>query len=255
MGKLVIGLQMYTLRDFCKNAADIAQTLPKIKKIGYNVIQASGMAPLPAKELKKLLDDAGIYACSTHTGYPPIVNETDRVIEDHKILGCEAIECPGLPMELHNKAGYLKVAADFAKVLPKIKAAGLTLGYHNHSLELEQYDGKTGLAYLLDSCPGLESEIDTYWIQHGGGDPADWIEKYSGRLSQIHFKDMGNKRGEHTMPPIGDGNLNWPRILQACARAGTRFALVEMDTPTLEPFEAVQRSLNNMLKWGLSATR
>ena len=251
MGKSAIGLQMYTLRSFCKTPDFIVQTLGKVSKMGYKVVQLSGMGPMDPKELKKILDDNGLYACSTHTGYGKIVEDIDEVIEEHKILGCEAIMCPALPGELHNKEGYLKVAKDFEKVLPKIKQNGLLLGYHNHGTEFERYDGKVGLEILLENCPGLEAEIDTYWVQYGGGDPAFWIEKYSGRVSQIHFKDMGIIKKSQTMPPIGEGNLNWERILPVCRKAGVKYYLVEMDHPTIDPFQAARVSFENMEKWGL----
>jgi len=242
---------MYTLRDFCRTEEDIARTLDRVKDIGYRVIQASGMARIEASRLKELLEQRSLSVCSTHTGYSDIVNETDRVIAEHRLLGCEAIMCPGLPGELHNAEGYQKVARDFARVLPKVKDAGLRLGYHNHAIELERYQGKTGLEILLENCPGLEAEIDTYWIQHGGGDPAAWIEKYAGRVSEVHVKDMGIIKNKQVMPPIGTGNLNWSRIIQACQKAGVHFCLVEMDTPTVEPFEAIRISLENLKSWGL----
>lgn len=251
MAKLIIGIQMYTLRDFCKTVEDISATFKKISKIGYRTIQASGMVSVEPKELKKILDDNGLYACSTHTGYEQIVNEIDRIIEEHKILGCEAIMCPGLPGELHNKQGYLKVAKDFEKVLPKIKKNGFILGYHNHAIEFERYDGKTGIEILLENCHGLEAEIDTYWVQYGGGDPAFWIEKYSGIVSEIHFKDMGIEKNKQVMPPIATGNLNWERIISSCKKAKVKYCLVEMDNPTIDPFEAVRISFENMRRWGL----
>jgi sugar phosphate isomerase/epimerase len=251
MAKSSIGLQMYTLRNFCKTPEYISETLKKVGKMGYEVVQLSGMAPMDPKELKKILDDNGLHACSTHTGYTKIVENTDEVIEEHKILGCEAIMCPGLPRELHNKEGYLKAAEEFAKVLPKIKESGLLVGYHNHGTEFERYDGEVGLEMLLENCSELHAEIDTYWVQYGGGDPAFWIEKYSGRVSQIHFKDMGIVKKSQTMPPIGDGNLNWERILEASKRAGVEYYLVEMDHPTIDPFQASRVSLEHMKKWGL----
>lgn len=251
---MIIGMQMYTLRDFCKTPEDISKTLTKLSEIGYRVIQVSGMGPIEPAELRKMLDDKGLSACSTHTGYDRIVKEIDAVIEEHKILGCEAIMCPGLPGELHNKEGYLKVAEEFGKVLPKIKENGLFLGYHNHGVELQRYDGKTGHEILLGNCPGLQAEIDTYWIQFGGGDPAEWLSKYPGRVTEIHFKDMGIIANKQVMTPIGNGNLNWKRILEACKVSGTRYCLVEMDTPSIEHFQAVKESFENMLSWGLTAT-
>lgn len=253
MGKMIIGAQMYTLRDYCKTPADVARTLEKVRKMGYRVIQISAMAKMDPKELKKLLDDNGLSACSTHVGYPEIVKETNRIVEEHKILGCEAAICPGLPMELHNEDGYLKVSRNFQKVLARFQEAGLALAYHNHAIEFQRYGGKTGLEILLDNCPALEAEIDTYWVQHGGGDPAFWIEKYTGRVSQTHFKDMGIIKNQQVMPPIGNGNLNWKRLVQACQKAGTRYCLVEMDTPTIDAFETLRISFENMKAWGLAA--
>ncbi len=252
MGEMIAGVQMYTLREFCKTSSDSAKALKKVRDMGYRVVQVSGMAePKDMKEMRKILDDSGITACSTHTGYPRIVEETDKVIEEHKILGCEGIMCPGLPGELHNKEGYLKVAQDFSKVMGKIKSDNLILGYHNHGIELERYGGKTGHEILLENCAGLQAELDTYWVQYGGGDPAEYIEKFAGRCRQLHFKDMGIINNKQVMPPIGTGNLNWKRVVPAAAAAGAKYCLVEMDTPTINAFEALKISLENMLSWGI----
>jgi len=190
--------------------------------------------------------------------YDDIINDTDRVIEEHKILGCEGMAC-GIPWALHNEEGYSQAARDLEKAFPKIKENGLVVGYHTHGTEFAKYNGRTGLEILLDNCPHLKVEIDTYWVQYGGGDPAFWIEEFSGRLSDIHFKDMANggtregQEGKQIMPPIGAGNLNWERILQACRKADLRYCLVEIDRPTIDAFEAVRISFENMRKWGLEA--
>lgn len=253
MGNLIAGVQMYTLRDYCKTVSGTSAALKKVGEIGYKAVQISGMAePTGAGDIKKILDDNGLYACSTHTGYPLLMENIGKVIEDHKILGCEGIMCPGLPVELHNKDGYMKAAGDFQRMLPEIKAAGMVLGYHNHAREFQRYDGKTGLQILIDNCPGLESETDLYWVQAGGGDPVYWLDYFTGRCSQIHFKDMGMLNNSQVMPPIGEGNLNWPAILGVCGGAGVKYCLVEMDTPTIDPFDALKKSLDNMRSWGIS---
>ena len=251
-GKMKCGVQLYTLREYCKSVEATTNTFRKIRDIGYKYVQISAVSePKDVKELKKILDDSGLIAVSTHTGYERIIKETEKVIEEHKILGCEAIFCPGLPPELHNKDGYLKVADEFNKVIEKIIENGLILGYHNHGIEFERYDGKTGLEILLDNSPELEAEIDTYWVQYGGGDPSYWIEKYKGRVSQVHFKDMGIIKNQQVMPPIGDGNLNWERIIKVCKKAKVKYALIEMDNPTIDPFEALKKSLENLKNFGI----
>ncbi len=252
MGKLIAGAQMYTLRNYCKTAKDTAETLKKVSGMGYKVVQVSGMAePADMKEMRKMLDANGIYACSTHTGYQKIVEETDRVIEEHKILGCEAIMCPGLPGELCNREGYLKAAEILSPILKKAKDNGLTLGYHNHHHELQKYDGKTGLEILIENCEGLHAELDLYWIQAGGGDPAEWLEKFPGRYSQLHYKEMGIIDGKQVMLPIGSGNMNWKSIVEASRKAGAKYCLVELDHPVLDAFLSLKISLDNMRTWGI----
>jgi len=256
MGRLIAGVQMYTLRDYCKTSSDTAKTLKKVSGIGYKVIQVSGMAePKDMKEVKKILDDNGLYACSTHTGYQSIIEETDKVIEEHRMLGCEAIICPGLPGELHNKEGYVRAGEEFSKIMGKINKSNLVLGYHNHGIELQRYEGKTGLDILMENCEGLHAEIDTYWIQFGGGDPAAWIRRFSGRCNQLHFKDMGMTGHKQVMPPIGEGNLDWEAIVKASKRAGVKYCLVEMDEPAVDAFLSLERSLENMKSWGIETQR
>ena len=134
---MIAGLQLYTLREFCKTPQDIVDSLKRVKEIGYQFVQVSGVGPIDTKELKKILDDLGIQAPTTHQDYNRIIEETEEVIEEHKILSAPYVVCPGLPRELHNAEGYKKVAEEFNKVGEIMKKEGLTLLYHNHGIELK----------------------------------------------------------------------------------------------------------------------
>ena len=175
------------------------------------------------------------------------------MIEENKILKTETVICPALPQVLHNREGYLRVAGEFEEIIEEAKKNGLSLAYHNHSTEFEKYGEKIGLEIILEICPSLEVEIDTYWVQHGGGDPAFWIARYAGRISQVHFKDMGMKKDKQIMVPIGEGNLHWSGILKSCKKAGVKYCFVELDTSEIDPFESVKISLENMKGWGLTS--
>jgi len=260
MGELTIGLQLCTVIDYEEKPQDIPKTLEKVSEIGYRVVQPGRTLGMDPKELRKLLDDNGLHACSTHSGYDLTGmengNDIDREIEVHKILGCEAIIC-GIAGKCQNEEGYSKVAGHLEKVMPKLKENGLALGYHIHGLEFAIHNGRSGLDILLGKCPELKIEVDTYWVQYGGGDPAFWIEKLAGRLTDVHFKDMANAGaveglwGQQIMPPIGVGNLNWQRIVKACRKADAGYCLVEIDRPTIDALEAVRISFENMKNWGL----
>ena len=254
MAETKIGAQLYTLRDYMKTPRDIAKTLRELRKIGYQAVQVSGIGPIEPRELKKILDGEGLYACATHIGYQRLVKEIEGVIEEHKILEAPHVACPGLPSEYHNEEGYKRVAEELSKAGEILKENGLTLSYHNHAIEFEKYGDKIGLEILFDESDPeyLQAEIDTYWVQYGGGDPAAWCRRLRGRLPLVHLKDMGIKGNKQIMTEVGEGNLNWEAILKACEEAGTQWYLVEQDVCQRHPLESLKISLENLRKMGLS---
>ena len=60
MRRKQIAAQLYTLREFLKTPEDIAISLKKVKKIGFDAVQVSGLGPIDAAELKKILDGEGL---------------------------------------------------------------------------------------------------------------------------------------------------------------------------------------------------
>jgi sugar phosphate isomerase/epimerase len=118
-----------------------------------------------------------------------------------------------------------------------------------------RYGEKTWLAQLYERAdPGmLKAELDVYWIQAGGGDPADWIRRCAGRQPLLHLKDMTVGPGrEPRMAEIGEGNLNWPAILAAAAESGVEWYLVEQDhCYGRDPFESLAISYRNLRGMGL----
>lgn len=248
-----IGLQLYSVREFCKTEEDLATTLLRVAKIGYRYVQVSGILPLSAEVLRKLLDDAGLTACSTHEPYEKIIHETSLVAEYYHTLGADVVACPGLPQNLHCAEGYETAGEQLDIAGKKLSEAGLSLVYHNHAIEFTRYEKRTGYEILLDPNKRsyLGTELDTYWVQFGGADPAQWIEWAAGRAPLCHFKDMTFKDTQ-VMVAVGEGNLNWPRILDACHKAGTKYALVELDSSPLLPlWESLEISFTTMKSWGL----
>ena len=248
-----IAAQLYTLREFTTTPADFADTLAKVKKIGYDVVQISGTGPIEYPEMKTILDDNGIKCCCTHIPYARMKDEPEKVIEEHNLIGCKYPAIRGLPREYRGAEGYSRFAREATEVGKRLAKGGLRFGYHNHSFELEKFGDRTGLRALYeDSDPEyFKAEIDTYWIQHGGGDSAAWIEKLKGRIPLVHLKDMTVRKGNPIMAEVGEGNLNWPRIITACKKSGVEWYIVEQDTCERDPFESLAISLKNLKAWGL----
>ncbi|MDA0746274.1 MAG: sugar phosphate isomerase/epimerase, partial [bacterium] len=218
-------------------------------------MQVSAFGPIAPEELKKLAEGEGLEICATHTSYDRMRDETQAVIDEHLLWGCKYPAIGGLPQVYREGGadGFTRFAQEASEVARKLAAAGLAFGYHNHSFELERFGDRTGLQILMEeSDPDVfQMEIDTYWIQHGGGDPAAWIRKSKHRADLVHVKDMAMRGREQLYAEVGEGNLNWPAILDACNEAGTRWYIVEQDTCQRDPFESLGISLKNLQKMGL----
>lgn len=94
MKKNQLAAQLYTLREYLTNPADIADTLKKVRKIGYEVIQVSGMGPIAEEELLKIAQGEGLTICATHDSGAKILDETDAIIERLEKLNCKYTAYP-----------------------------------------------------------------------------------------------------------------------------------------------------------------
>lgn len=255
-GRNVLGAQLYTVRDFTKTLPDIAETLKKVAKIGYTAIQISGFGPVDPRELAKVLKDSGLVVAATHVSWERLLKQTDAVIEEHKLWGCKHPAIGGLPGEYYSLDGLKRFIDELNQVVPKLAKEGMDFSYHNHNHELIKYGDKTWLELLYSKAPPslLKAELDTYWLQAGGADPAYWISKCAGREPLLHLKDMavGPDR-QPRFAEIGEGNLNWPAILKAAEAGGVEWYLVEQDNCWgKDPFESLAISYRNLRAMGLS---
>ncbi len=240
---MIIGAQLYTLRDFCKTPEDLSETLKKVADIGYTTLQLSGTCAIEAEWLKDELDKNGLICPLTHTPANRLLEETEAVASEHTVFGADYV---GLGMYSFHKPedgnNYADFYAKYKGVAGKLKELGKYFMYHNHAIEFMKEDGKLILDKIAQdfTADELGFTLDTYWVQIGGGDPAWWIEKLSGRVPCIHLKDQGYGP---TMLPVGEGNLNWDRIFAAAENAGTKYMFVEQDKCNGEdPFDCLRRS-------------
>lgn len=250
-----IGAQMYTVRDYCRTPEDIEASLKRIAAMGYRYVQYSGCGYIEPVRLKEICDRLGLTVVITHTPYDRIVKETEAVIADHAAMGCGYIGLGSMPdWARGDLAGLERFFKEIGEPIQKIRAAGMRFGYHNHSFEFVKIEGERLFDRLFARFSPEELGIimDTYWIQHGGGDLYQWIGKAAGRLYCVHLKDMGMRPdGRQHMEAIGEGNLNFAAILPAFEKAGAEYAFVEQDDCNGEdPFECLERSLTNLRNLG-----
>lgn len=253
MASSVIAAQMYTLRDFTKTPDDIARSLSRVREIGYEAVQLSALGPIDANELGGILKREGLTACATHNSFDRLRNETQAVIEELNLWGCKYTAIAAMPGEYRGRDGVKRFVGEAEEIGGRLQEGGITLGYHNHAFELERINGKTALEYIYDETDParLTAEIDTYWIQYGGGDPAQWIRDLKGRIPLVHLKDMTVRDNKPIMAEVGEGNLNWRAMLSACKEARVEWYIVEQDQCERDPFESLGISLRNLLTMGV----
>lgn len=260
-----IAAQMYTLRDHCETPSDIAKTCAKLKALGFEAVQpaAAGFTDIAAGELKKILDDAGLVCAATHRSLEQL-QDAAAEIDYHAALGCGHAALGGWGWGGNETRDQWRgFAREFNEVAAAYEGSPLRVSYHNHSHEFapfgwadapDKIDPELTPYTLLEAelGPAAFFEVDTYWVAHGGADPAAWIRRLAGRVPTLHMKDLtvtGSR--EQKMCEVGAGNLNWPAILEAAKEAGVKWYIVERDSGDLDPFDSLKISLENMKSWGL----
>ncbi len=242
-----IGAQFYTLRDYCKNLSDFAETLKKVADIGYKTVQISSTCDFEAEWLKEQLEINDLKCVITHTHPDKLINNTKQVARDHTVFDCNNIGLSYYPFADEKKdlkENYENFLRTYKPVASKFKNEGKYFMYHNHAAEFRKLDGKIIFERLAEdfSADELGFILDTYWVQVGGGDPAFWLEKLKGRVPCIHLKDYAYGQKQAV---LGEGNINFDRIFEKAESAGTEYMLVEQDDCYGEnPFECLKRSYN-----------
>ena len=252
MADMTVAMQMYTLRNETKQ--DYVGTLKKLAKIGYKAIQVSGFGNATPAEIRKVMDDLELGSAGTHLGLEMMEKEFEKVVEITKTLRAGYAVIPHIAEARRQSADdWKRLAEIFTEIGRKLKAEGLGLAYHNHAFEFQKFDGQYGYDILFGNVDlqVVQTEIDTYWVRFGGADPVAYLKKFAGHIQIVHFKDMG-KGPEKPMVPVGEGILDWPKILKACKKGGSKWLAIEQDNcAPLEPLEAARVSLENCKKWGL----
>lgn len=252
---MIIGAQLYTVRNFCKTTQELAESLKKVAEIGYTSVQVSGVCPYEGEWLAEQLKENGLVCAVTHTSADEIRSDPEKILQKHRTFGCSRIGIGSCPNGISDGT-YDGFTEAFKPVAEYFAANGARFYYHNHWQEFvrSRKDGRRFLEKLCEDFPPEQLGIilDTYWVQFAGGDPCAWIGALKGRVDCVHLKDMIHAEKKHWMMPIGEGNLNWEGILAACEQAGTEYLLVEQDDCNGEdPFECLKRSYQYLNALGL----
>ena len=230
-----VGLQLYSLRNQFKS--DVEGTLRTIQSWGITKIEGGDTYGLPLEEFRKLLAKYDLEVVSVGASYEELAEDPQGVVEKARSFGAEYVMCAWIPhrgddftfedtrkaVEVFNRAG--SVLAD----------QGLVLAYHPHGYEFRPHEDGTLFDYMARNAEDFYFEMDVYWVQHGGGDPLDLLEKYSDQFVLLHLKDMekglkGNDTGHEdveTNVVLGTGQIPIYDIVVKAGQLGIEYMFIE----------------------------
>ncbi len=284
MSKPKIGVQAMMLKEKFEEIGTF-ETLKKVSELGYNAVEISQvpMTPENVAEIKKAKDELGMEIASLSCvvssegagGNDDLETKFDKIVEDCKTLDVDLLRIGMLPFDnMRNLETVLEFTREANEYAKRLKEHGINLYYHNHHVEFRKYDGKFMLDIIAEECPDLGFELDLHWVQRGGANPIDMIQKYADRTELIHLKDyrVGEISDEAfaaldegdiakfypqftniiEFAELGQGSMDYKAIMEAAIEAGgVRYALVEQDMLYgRDPLDCLADSRDHLIELG-----
>ncbi|MCC7360581.1 MAG: sugar phosphate isomerase/epimerase [Anaerolineales bacterium] len=243
-----MALQLYSVRG--EMARDFDGTVERVAAMGYAGVETGGFAPGSATAAAQLFKSLGLSVCGYHTGLP-LGEKLPELLDTLAALDCRRLVIAYAPPESFQSLDGVKQTAErLNEAAALAQAGGLSLGYHNHWFEFYPLAGRPAYDYLVEAlAPEVFLEVDVYWAQTGGVDPAGLVRRLGTRAPLLHLKDGPAQTGL-PMTALGDGAVD----IAACVAAGAGTAewlVVELDECATDMPTAVERSFQYLSERGL----
>lgn len=235
------GIQLYSLRN--QFSKDVEGSLAQIRDWGITYIEGGGTYGYSQPEFLALLEKYGLKTASIGASFEELDENPAALIEKAKAFGASYVMCAWIPhkgndfgisdtrkaIEVFNRAG--KVLSD----------AGLTLAYHAHGYEFRPYGDGTLFDVMAKEADHFTFEMDVYWVYHGGGKPLELLERYPGKFTLMHLKDLehgiqGNDTGHEdveTNVVLGTGQIDIAGLVKLGAQQGIKFMFIEDESSSV----------------------
>ena len=246
-----LDLQLYTVRD--TQAQDFAGVVRHVAAIGYAGVEPYSFTGTTPEAAGQLFRDLGLAVPSCHSTLP-LGDKQDEVLATMAAIGCRRI-VSGLGKEQFQTVDLVRQSCDRFNEAHQVAAEhGLAFAIHNHWWEFQTLNGRPVYEYMLEFLhPDIGFELDIYWIQTAGPDPAAIVRQFGRRAPLLHVKD-GPAVQDAPMTAVGQGTLDIPAIIAAGA-GSTEWLIVELDHCATDMMAAVEASYHYLVSEGLGHGR
>gem|GEM_PF-980501 len=245
-----ISINLYTIRQHLETPAKFTDCIARLAAIGFKSVELGGVRPdlMPGSEFVRICANYGITIASAHQPSLDLLANPEQAIQRCKELGVrQAIYPYPHGIDFSDRLAVESWLARLEEAGRLLRQNDIALSYHNHHLEFAKLDGCTILEWILEKTT-LGIEMDTYWIQAGGGHPTTWAQRLAraGRLPLLHLKDMRiTSRGQVQFAELGAGVLDFESIIAAAQQGCCRSFIVEQDdTYGRDPFASIAESFD-----------
>jgi len=177
--------------------AQVERCRALLDRHGLTVVSLSGHAPLHLEIGRQRLTNVlragkelGIRVLNSFTGDATTPEEIATFVTNVRAIADEAQEA-GIRLCLETDSNLLPTAAVGQRILAQIDHPGVGINYD----------------------PGNV-------VYYTGAVPEEDIELALPHLGHVHLKDQRGGKGKTDFPPLGDGDIDIPRILRTLAGAG-----------------------------------
>jgi sugar phosphate isomerase/epimerase len=214
--------------------------------MGYDGVEPAGFPGTTAQAAGKLFKELGLQVPAAHIMPPPTGAKAAEAADTLAAIGCGRL-VTGFGRDNFKTLDDTRRSCDiFNQAYAEAKARGLRLAIHNHWWEYQLVEGRYPYQVMLELLdPGIELEIDTYWVKTGGVDPVAAIQESGKRATLLHIKD-GPAVTTEPMQAIGEGVMDFPAILKVAAHV--EWLIVELDRCATDMAEAVAKSVKYLKK-------
>lgn len=246
-----VGLQLWSVREYLPK--DLAGTLRRVRELGFREVEGAGLWKHSLAGMRGALDRAGLRCQSAHMGFERLRDDLPGAFAEAKGMGATWIVCPWIAHDkVFTREDAMKAADVFNRVAAAAASEGVRFAYHPHGYEfVPSPDGTLFETLARATDPkGVTFQVDVLHAYLGGADPVQLIERYKGRVTSLHLKELAKgfpvtagtaiARPESDVP-VGTGQIDWPRVLRAAMDAGASLYYLEDESP--DPWGHIPQSV------------
>lgn len=241
------GYQLSSITPYLQTEKDLQESLRKIAAIGYTEVQLQGASyDIPDRAIASALKESGLACAAMQEDFPAgFDSQPRRAVERALACGCKYLSFAKWPGLLTSREDIARYADALGPVCKLAESSGLILSFHPIGPDFKLLDGVPVYERLMECLP--DSVQLTFCVSScfgTGAEPADVLNKFSGRVDLVHFKDTRTQLDGLHLVPLGEGDTDWEPIAAACEQAGVKYIYAEQERWDRDAFDCAAASFS-----------